>query len=212
MASWKKNLESKGVEIHENCLFTGLLENPDGSVTISSTSNLFEGSHLIIATGALTPQLSDELGWRAPIEPGKGYSITMPRPKSCPEIPVIFPETRVGVTPFESDYRLGSIMEFAGYDESLNPKRYGLLLKGAEDYLREPRFEPDENIWYGWRPMTNDSIPIIGPCPGRKKVILATGHNMLGLSMATATGKLVMEMVTDSKPHIPLAPYSAERF
>ena len=212
MASWKKNLESKGVEIHENCLFTGLLENPDGSVTISSTSNLFEGSHLIIATGALTPQLSDELGWRAPIEPGKGYSITMPRPKTCPEIPVIFPETRVGVTPFESDYRLGSIMEFAGYDESLNPKRYGLLLKGAEDYLREPRFEPDENIWYGWRPMTNDSIPIIGPCPGRKKVILATGHNMLGLSMATATGKLVMEMVTDSKPHIPLAPYSAERF
>ncbi|MGE4550814.1 MAG: FAD-dependent oxidoreductase [Opitutales bacterium] len=212
MASWKKNLEEKGVEIHENCAFTGLLENHDGSVTISATSNIFEGSHLVIATGALTPKLSEELGWRAPIEPGKGYSITMPRPESCPEIPVIFPETRVAATPFESGYRLGSTMEFAGYDESLDPKRYGLLLKGAENYLREPHCEPIETIWYGWRPMTHVSIPIIGPCPGREKVILATGHNMLGLSMATATGKLVAEMVTGSKPHISPTPFSADRF
>ena len=212
MSSWKKSLESKGVEIHQNCALTGLLENHDGSVTISTTTNIFEGSHLVIATGALTPQLGEELGWRAPIEPGKGYSITMPRPRSCPEIPVIFPETRVAATPFESGYRLGSTMEFAGYDDSLNPKRYNLLLKGVEKYLKEPHCEPIENIWYGWRPMTHDSIPIIGPCPGRKKVFLATGHNMLGLSMATGTGKLVAEMVTGSETHLPLAPYSAERF
>ena len=212
MTSWKKNLEQKGVKIHENCALTGILENPDGSVTVSATTNIFEGNHLVIATGALTPQLSEELGWRVPIEPGKGYSITMPRPKSCPEIPVIFPETRVAATPFESGYRLGSTMEFAGYDKSLDPKRYGLLLKGAEGYLREPHCEPIENIWYGWRPMTYDSIPIIGPCPGREKVILATGHNMLGLSMATGTGKLVTEMINGSKPHLSTKPYSPERF
>lgn len=212
MAEWKENLESKGVEIHENCSLTGLLENPDGSITISTSSTIFEGNHLVMATGALTPHLSEALGWRAPIEPGKGYSITMPRPETCPEIPVIFPETRVAVTPFESGYRLGSTMEFAGYDESLDPKRYGLLLKGAERYLREPHCEPIKNIWYGWRPMTHDSVPIIGPCPGRKKVILATGHNMLGLSMATGTGKLVAEMVTGAKPHLSPSPYSPERF
>jgi D-amino-acid dehydrogenase len=212
MAAWKENLEAKGVEIHENCSLTGLLENPDGSITISTSSTIFEGSHLVMATGALTPHLSEVLGWRAPIEPGKGYSITMPRPKTCPEIPVIFPETRVAVTPFESGYRLGSTMEFAGYDDSLDPKRYGLLLKGAERYLQEPHCEPIENIWFGWRPMTHDSVPIIGPCPGRKNVILATGHNMLGLSMATGTGKLVAEMVTGAKPHLSLSPYSPERF
>ncbi|MBL62434.1 MAG: amino acid dehydrogenase [Opitutae bacterium] len=212
MASWKQNLESKGVEIHEKCTLTGIIENPDSSVTVSTDRNLFEGSHLVIATGAVTPHLREELGWRAPIQPGKGYSITMPRPRICPEIPVIFPETKVGVTPFESGYRLGSTMEFAGYDDSLNPKRYGLLLKGAEDYLQEPHCEPIENIWYGWRPMTHDSIPIIGPCPGRKNVILATGHNMLGLSMAPGTGKLVTEMITGSKPHLEPAPYSPERF
>ena len=55
--------------------------------------------------------------------PGKGYSVTMPRPALCPTYPLIFEEHRVAVTPFASGYRLGSTMEFAGYDESLNRSR-----------------------------------------------------------------------------------------
>ena len=135
-----------------------------------------------------------------------------PRPRTCPSIPLIFPETRVGVTPFPSGYRLGSTMEFAGYDESLPSKRLDLLRKGVESYLREPHCEPVEITWFGWRPMTYDSVPIIGPCPGRRNVTLATGHNMLGLSMAPATGKLVAAMVTGAKPPLNPEPYSAERF
>ena len=125
---------------------------------------------------------------------------------------MIFPETRVAVTPFPSGYRLGSTMEFAGYDESLDPKRLDLLRKGAEPYLREPYCDPVEIAWFGWRPMTFDSVPIIGPCPGRRNVTLATGHNMLGLSMAPATGKLVAAMVTGAAPSLNPEPYSAERF
>ena len=53
--------------------------------------------------------------------------MTMPRPAVCPEIPLIFPETRVAVTPFQSGYRLGSTMEFAGYDDSIRPERLQLL-------------------------------------------------------------------------------------
>ena len=34
---------------------------------------------------------------------------------------MIFPETRVAVTPFQSGYRLGSTMEFAGYDATIDP-------------------------------------------------------------------------------------------
>ncbi len=68
--------------------------------------------------------------------------MTMPRPAICPKIPLIFPETRVAVTPFQSGYRLGSTMEFAGYDESLRPDRLQLLKDGSEDYLQEPYCEP----------------------------------------------------------------------
>ena len=90
----------------------------------------------VVAAGAWTPLLNDHLGCRVPIQPGKGYSLTMPRPAICPKIPLIFPETRVAVTPFQSGYRLGSTMEFAGYDESIRPERLQLLKDGATGYLQ----------------------------------------------------------------------------
>ncbi len=133
----------------------------------------------------------------------------MPRPTICPKIPVIFPETRVAVTPFASGYRLGSTMEFAGYDSSINPARLQLLKDGAAPYLREPYCEPIEEAWYGWRPMTYDGLPIIDRASSMNNVIIAAGHNMLGLSMATATGKLVAELLGDEKPHLDVAPYRA---
>ena len=212
MDSWKDNLLGRGVEVRENCAWTGIRDNGDDAVTVESESGPLEASRLVVAAGAWTPLLRDLLGWRAPIQPGKGYSLTMQRPEVCPETPMIFPETRVAVTPFESGYRLGSTMEFAGYDESLAPKRLALLKQGVKDYLREPYREPAETTWYGWRPMTWDSVPIIGPCPGRPNVILATGHNMLGLSMAPATGKLVAEIIEGAAPHLEPGPYSPSRF
>ena len=96
----------------------------------------------------------------------------MPRPAVCPSIPLIFPETRVAVTPFQSGYRLGSTMEFAGYDESIRPERLQLLKDGAAPYLREPYCEPVEEKWFGWRPMTYDSLPIIDRSPKFENVIV----------------------------------------
>ncbi len=61
--------------------------------------------------------------------------------------------------------------------------------------------------------MTYDSLPIIGRVPKSSNVILAAGHNMLGLSMAPATGKLVAELLDDgATPHLDTAPYAVTRF
>ena len=166
----------------------------------------------VVAAGAWTPLLNEQLGCRVPIQPGKGYSLTMPRPAVCPKIPLIFPETRVAVTPFQSGYRLGSTMEFAGYDESIRPERLQLLKDGATGYLQEPYCEPVLEEWFGWRPMTYDSLPIIDRSPKYDNVMIAAGHNMLGLSMAPATGKLVAELVEGNSPHIDPKPYRVSRF
>jgi D-amino-acid dehydrogenase len=147
-----------------------------------------------------------------PIQPGKGYSITMARPARCPTIPLIFDEHRVAVTPMRSGYRLGSTMEFAGYDTSLNRARLNLLREAARHYLHEPLGEPVLEEWYGWRPMTYDGKPIIDRSPALGNVWIAAGHNMLGLSMAPATGRLVAELLDGRPPHIDPAPYSVKRF
>jgi D-amino-acid dehydrogenase len=212
MQAWRRVLEAGGVTVRENCGFQSF-RSRNGKVLAAVTAcGDFAAEHFIVATGAWTPLLNDELGCRIPIQPGKGYSLTMPRPATCPKIPLVFPETRVAVTPFQSGYRLGSTMEFAGYDESIRPERIQLLKDGATEYLIEPYCEPVLEKWFGWRPMTYDSMPIIDRSPKYENITIASGHNMLGLSMAAATGKLVAELVHGVKPHIDPAPYRASRF
>src|SRR5262249_2641444 len=147
-----------------------------------------------------------------PIQPGKGYSLTTSRPTRCPTLPMIFEEHRVAVTPMHSGYRLGSMMEFVGYDASISPKRIGYLTHAAGLYLHDPVGEAVEEEWFGWRPMTPDGLPLIGPSPAMSNVCLAAGHNMLGLSMAPATGRLVAEMLDGREPHLDPRPYSPARF
>jgi D-amino-acid dehydrogenase len=131
----------------------------------------------------------------------------MARPARCPVIPLLFEEHRVAVTPMQSSYRLGSTMEFAGYDTTLDRRRLDLLRAGASHYLHEPAGEPVLEEWYGWRPMTPHGKPIIGRVPALDNVFLAVGHNMLGLSMAPATGKLIAELLNGTIPHVDPMPY-----
>lgn len=212
MRAWRRALERRGVEIREGAAFRGF-EGTTGEARAARTAGgMVEGDVFVVAAGAWTPMLNAALGCRVPIQPGKGYSLTMPRPGVCPGGPLIFPETRVAVTPFRSGFRLGSTMEFAGFDEAVRPERLRLLREGAQPYLREPYGEVVEEAWCGWRPMTWDSLPIIDRAPGLGNVVIAAGHNMLGLSMAPATGRLVMEMVEGREPHVDPGAYRVGRF
>lgn len=212
MQNWRELLEGRGAVIREQCEVHGFERSSGKAVTVQTSSGPLAADSFVVAAGSWTPFLEKHVGCRIPIQPGKGYSLTMPRPQICPRLPIIFPEHRVGVTPMQSAYRLGSIMEFAGYDESIDPARLKLLTDAAAVYLQDPVGEPVLEEWCGWRPMTWDSRPIIDRSPACENVYIAAGHNMLGLSMATGTGKLISELLTGCEPHLDVAPYSAKRF
>lgn len=212
ISSWKQSLLDQGVAIREGCVLERFERRTGRAAAVVTNQGEIAADAFVVATGALTPLLNAHLGCRVPIQPGKGYSLTMPRPAVCPSIPLIFPETRVAVTPFPSGYRLGSMMEFVGYDSTLRQERLRLLREGSRPYLREPYCEPTQEEWYGWRPMTYDSMPIIDRSPIMENVMIAAGHNMLGLSMAPATGKLVAELLGGRQPHIDPTPYRLNRF
>ncbi len=209
MASWRSILTARSASIVENCDVTGFTKN---AAAITTSQGEMAADSFIVAAGALTPFLNKELGCRIPIQPGKGYSITMPKPTKCPSIPIIFEEHHVAVTPFQAGYRIGSTMEFAGYDSSLNRDRLNYLRKAASHYLDEPATDVAAEEWFGWRPMTYDSKPIIDRSPKYKNVWIAAGHNMLGVSMAPATGKALAELMTDETPHVDLKPFGVARF
>ena len=212
MSSWRAALQARGVTFLDRCEFRGFRGESGRVRSLATSGGEVEADAVVVATGALTPMLNEHLGARLPIQPGKGYSLTMSRPSICPSVPLIFPETRVAATPFMSGYRLGSTMEFAGYDETIRPERIQLLRDGASPYLREPYHDAQEEEWYGWRPMTYDSLPILDRSPIWANVTIAAGHNMLGLSMAPATGRLVAAMVAGERPFLDVRPYRLSRF
>ena len=205
-------LIERGVEVRENCAVTGFVREDGVAKAVRTATGDIDADHVVVATGAWTPQLNAALGCRVPIQPGKGYSLTTPRPAVCPTYPLILEEHRVAVTPFRSGYRLGSTMEFAGYDAAMNRARLGILTDAAKLYLRDPLAEPVQEEWWGWRPMTPDGLPVIDHAPAARNVWVAAGHNMLGLSMAPATGKLVAELIGGERPHLDPAPYALGRF
>lgn len=205
-------LEADGVQFLEGTQPQRISGTGSTATSMTTNNETLAADAFLFACGAWTPMMAEFLGCRLPIQPGKGYSLTFQRPPTCPRTPIIFPEHRVAVTPMQSCLRLGSIMEFAGYDQSLRPARLKLLTQGASHYLKLMPDTPPLETWYGWRPMTYDSLPIIDVSPRWNNVWIAAGHNMLGLSMAPATGRLISEMVAQQTPHIDPKPYSASRF
>ena len=120
---------------------------------------------------------------------------------------MLFPQHKVAMTPLDTGYRLGSTMEFSGYDTSINQGRLSLLRAGVEPYLGKPSGELIEEEWFGWRPMIYNGIPIIDTSPRLRNVLIAAGHNMLGLSMGPATGKLVSELISGAPTHVDATAY-----
>ena len=207
-----ERLRDCGVEMISDCEVAEVRSADQQVEALVTSRGEMSATHYVLAVGAWSGPLARQIGLRLPIEPGKGYSVTMQRPEPCPVHPMLFPEHKVGVTPFADGYRLGSMMEFAGFDDSIPEKRIAQLKTSAEPYLRSPHTDTETDRWFGWRPMTWDSLPVIGPAPRLSNVTVATGHNMLGMSLATGTGKLVAEVLSGEKPHLDVAAFSPARF
>lgn len=214
VAGMARALRDAGGEIVEHCEVRAITGEGDG-LRIDTSSGVHHGRDVVLAAGAWSPRLARAL--RVPLldrvmQPGKGYSITYDRPALAPRRPLTLQERSVCVSTWGSGYRLGSTMEFSGFDTSRNPRRLAALERAAREYLHEGVGPVKHEEWFGWRPMTVDDVPVIGAIPGRRRQWLATGHGMLGVSMSIATAQLVADLVVGSAPALDPAPYRLERF
>lgn len=212
VGEWASALRDRGVRFEESRRLTGVRARSGTVVSVETDRGPISADQYVIATGAWTARLASTFGAALPLEPGKGYSLTMSSPAKLPSHPMLFPEHRVGVTPFRDGFRLGSMLELCGFDASVPRRRIAQLVDSASHYLVEPEGAEVRQTWSGWRPITWDSLPIIGRMRDYSNVVLATGHHMLGMTMAPATGRLVAELVGDKTPHIDPAPFSPGRF
>lgn len=121
-------------------------------------------------------------------------------------------EPNVACSPFEEAVRISGIFELGGRDLSVNRRLIERVLRSASVFLRdwvmeEPRFE-----WAGLRPTTPDDLPLIGSVPNLEHLYVATGHGMLGVTLAPATGTVLTPLVLEDREVPELEPFKPDRF
>jgi D-amino-acid dehydrogenase len=212
VAELARRVRELGGVVEEGARIEGFVTGADRIEAARSTHGAFDAERVVLALGAWSPLLGRTLGLRLPMQPGKGYSLTFSRPAACPRTPLLLREVSVCVTAWASGFRLGSTMEFSGYDTRLNARRLQALRDGAARYLRTPEGPELQEQWWGWRPMSVDDVPIIGPSARWANLMLATAHGMMGMSMSAATGELVAALCAGEAPALDSAPYAPARF
>lgn len=172
----------------------------DSTVTGVNTSNgTYHSDEYILCAGANSTLLAKSINIKLPIIPGKGYNLTAKSsPKNSLRRPLYMAERKVVATPWKNGFRLGSTLEFTGFDLTLNQKRLNALKIAAREFIEIDIDQLEFTPWAGWRPMKDNGIPIIERSKQCKNLVIATGHSILGLSMAPATGFMVNELVAKS--------------
>jgi D-amino-acid dehydrogenase len=214
MAGLKRQCDAMGVMFSWGNEVTGFAQNGHGISAIRTASGEFTADEIVIAGGSWSPIMTRELGLNLPMQAGKGYSLTLSKPRELPQLCSILTEARVAVTPMGDTLRFGGTMEIAGLNEDINPVRVRGIIKAAVKYF--PKFTAEDfagiQPWRGLRPCSPDGMPYLGRTTKFSNVTIATGHAMMGLSLGPITGRLVSEILSGEKPSFDLTLLNPDRY
>ncbi len=203
-------LRTRGVRIVEDAAVSRLLETSREVVAVTSAGD-FAADRVLVAAGVWSEPIVRSLGIRLGMTPGRGYSFSV-APQTLPRRPIYLLDQHVVATPMGDRLRLAGTMEFARSGAKPNPRRIDSIVAAAAGYLGDVDWAARTDEWSAPRPMTPDGLPLIGVLPGHPRIHVATGHNMLGLTLAPSTGKAITELLTTGATDIDLAPFAPTRF
>jgi D-amino-acid dehydrogenase len=202
----------RGHEVLEGRAVRGLRLRGRRAVAAELAEGALEADAFLIATGADAATLSRACGSALPVQAGKGYSVTVEAPRVAVRHPLYLGSIKVGISPFRGAVRIAGTMELSGINLDLDRRRVAALLRGAESCVPGVSQGTARRDWVGMRPITPDGLPILGRLPATDNVFVATGHQMLGVTLAPATGKAMAELIVEGRSTVDLAPFAADRF
>jgi D-amino-acid dehydrogenase len=203
-----------GGQISNNCLFQEWIHQGDTIVGIKTTQGDFTADEFVLCGGIWSDHLIRPLKLELPMQPGKGYSLTLPNPIELPNVCSILCEARVAVTPMGNSLRFGGTMQIGELNQMIDPRRVHGIIKSIPKYM--PRFRPQHfdgiEPWCGLRPVSPDGMPYIGRTKNWKNLTVATGHAMMGLSLGPITGELVSQVVHGQPTKFNIERLSPDRY
>ena len=177
---------------------------------LKSEVQSFSFDKVVIACGAFSKKLTDNLNEKIPLDTERGYHVHF---KDCEHLisrPVVFANRGFGITPMEQGLRVVGTVEFGGLNNPLSKSRIRNLINGAKYMLDGLPEHEDE--WLGFRPSLPDFLPVIGPSKNYKNVFYCFGHNHLGWTLGAISGKIISKMIANENTNLNLEPYSSRRF
>ncbi|MER3524491.1 MAG: hypothetical protein C4326_10605 [Ignavibacteria bacterium] len=207
-------LERRGVTLLSYTPALRLEVQGNRVVGVETPTGTLRADEFILAGGSWSPNLLKPLGIRLLLEAGKGYSMTIPHQEKKPLVPFICYEDRLAVTPMGNALRLAGTMELAGVDLSITRRRVDVMIARLQQYMVGVHPSDFDGVqpWAGLRPVSPDGVPYIGRFNALPNLIAATGHAMIGMSLATVTGKLVARIITNDTISYDMALLSPDRF
>jgi D-amino-acid dehydrogenase len=209
MTKW---LTERGVEVRSGIDVTGIERRGGNVQAVTTNIGNVDAEAVIVAAGSWSGDVARRMGFRLPIEAGKGYSITINQPGIDLKHPLDLVEARAAITPFDGALRVAGTMELSGLNVRLVQPRVDAIRRAGARYLAGWKPNTSERVWVGMRPLTPDGLPIIGRVPGAGNLFVATGHQMLGVTLAPATAGALADLVVDGRSGVNLAPFDPARF
>jgi D-amino-acid dehydrogenase len=170
---------------------------------VNTSAGKLTADKYLVCLGSYGAAILGKIGINVPIYPMKGYSLTMPivDESKAPVSTVMDQKYKVAVTRFDDRIRVGGIAEIANYNKDLQAKRRSAIEFSVRDLFPGAGDVEKSEFWTGLRPMTPDSVPILG---GTKytNLLLNTGHGTLGWTMSLGSSKFVADIISGRKPDI----------
>ena len=210
LATW---LRKAGVDLVPNTAVEHIrVTNGRASVAVSSSGEEITADAFVLAAGVESRALGRELGALIPLIGGKGYSITYAGSAPALSHPLYLAEARVAISPYRDGVRVLGTMELGTRSEAIDRGRVEAMVRACAWYLPRLRLTGEATPWAGMRPMVPDGLPVIGPAAGAANAVVATGHAMLGITLAPATGELVADILEGRELSPFAAAFSPDRF
>lgn len=212
MDELKKFLHNEGVNFVKNEKVEDL-QMMNGTITSVETKNgSYQADEFVIAAGSWSNLLVKKLGIKLLLQAGKGYRINTLRSTGI-TLPAILAESNAAVTPMNGYTRFAGTMEIAGINHAIRKERVAAIANAVPKYYPDVLISEEEQLEAacGLRPVSPDGRPYIGKSEKCKNLTFATGHAMMGWSMAPATGKLVSEIILEKPTSIGIQAFHPDR-
>jgi glycine oxidase len=167
---------------------------------------------VVLAAGAWSASLKG-LPRPLPLRPLKGQMISYDPPVGAKGALIAHAIYGAGVylAPRGNRTLVGATSEEAGFDVGLTDEAAQDLGRGVKELLPALRSTPTADQWSGLRPMTHDSLPILGTDPEFPALIYACGHSRNGILKAPLTGDVVAALFVGDAVSHDLSPFSPVR-